>query len=209
MTEPTIRNIEDCALLTIECQRGLTDPTLTEQGLAARCDAEGTIEKIAVLAASMRAAGRPVIHNVISHRASYAGTGSNAPLFRAALRGRSMAESTPDVELDPRLGVAESDLVVVRRQGLTSFHGTELEAVLRHEGVVTVALVGVSTELGILGAAIEAVNRGFNVVTVEDCVTGVTDESHHSTLSGTLPALGTVAGSDFLISALNILESSH
>ena len=43
---------------------------------------------------------------------------------------------------------------------------------LRSAGIRTVVLTGVSVNIAITGAAIEAVNRGYTVVIPTDCVAG-------------------------------------
>jgi nicotinamidase-related amidase len=66
---------------------------------------------------------------------------------------------------------------------VTAFYGTPLDQLLRNCGVRTVVLTGVSTNLGIPGSAIEAVNRGYSVVIPEDCTAGVWPEAHDFVIS--------------------------
>ena len=55
---------------------------------------------------------------------------------------------------------------------MTGFYESGLDAYLRNIGTKTVILTGVSVNVGVLGTAIEAVNRGYTVVVPTDCVAG-------------------------------------
>ena len=77
--------------------------------------------------------------------------------------------------------------------GITGFHGTELESILRGLGVQTLVLAGVSTNIALPGMSTEAVNRGFNVVIPEDCTAGGTAESHAFQIRNHLPFLATIS----------------
>ena len=57
--------------------------------------------------------------------------------------------------------------------GMTPFTGTELDAVIRNLGVSTIVLMGVSLNLGIIGAALSALDHGYQVVIVRDAVIGL------------------------------------
>jgi nicotinamidase-related amidase len=92
---------------------------------------------------------------------------ANSPLG-ARTRGRSGVAGA----ILPELGPDPRDVVAARNHGLTIFHETGLEALLRDAGIRTVVLTGVSVNIAITGAAIEAVNRGFTAVIPSDCVAG-------------------------------------
>jgi nicotinamidase-related amidase len=191
------------ALLTLECQRGVIDPAFASRaGLSEQCEQRRMVEKIATLADAFRAAGLPVVHNKLVHRADYGGTGVNAPLLGANFKARKMIVGTPHVDLDPRLRAQPSDYEVERFTGVTPFHATPLEILLRNCGVTTVIITGVSTNLGVPGAAIEAINRNFSVIFPEDCTAGVWPEAHEFHVVNTLPILGVVTTSEAVIEAL-------
>jgi nicotinamidase-related amidase len=109
----------------------------------------------------------------------------------------------PEAEIHPELAPRPEDVVMSRVHGLSPFHGTELEPVLRAHGVETVILTGVSTNVGIPGASPEAVNRGFAVVVPEDCAAGAWPEAHEFQVRHTLPLLATVTTADDVKAALS------
>ena len=113
-----------------------------------------------------------------------------------------MTSGTAQAELDPRLETTERDIRVRRVHGLTPFHNTELEPYLRDARIDTVVLAGVSTDVGIPGAALEAVNRGFSVVVAQDCIAGSSAEAHDWQIRNTIPLLATVSDSAAIAQAL-------
>jgi nicotinamidase-related amidase len=190
------------ALLVSEMQRGIVDPALTTlPGLADQVASRDVVGRIARLAEACRARAVPVVWCTIEPRADRVGTTATSLLSALVVKG-SLVAGTPTAELVDGLGVDESDVVVSRVHGLTMFHGTELEPILRALGVTTVVLAGVSTDVALTGAAIEAVNRGFSVVLPADCAAGSSAAVFEQRLVDLFPLLTTVTDSASVISAL-------
>jgi nicotinamidase-related amidase len=96
----------------------------------------------------------------------------------------------------PELGPDPRDVVAPRDHGLTVFHETGLDALLRGAGIRTVVLTGVSINIAITGAAIEAINRGYTVVIPSDCVAGFPPAYAADALRFTLRNLAYIATAD-------------
>jgi nicotinamidase-related amidase len=186
-------NGEIVALVTIECQNGPTNPSYSpDQALAQQCEERGTIKNIAALSEVCRSVGAHVFHSKLVHRRDWAGSGVNSLLLGANRKRQKMLVGSEEVDLHPGLRAAPEDFIIERMTGVTAFYASPLEILLRNCGVETVILTGVSTNLGIPGAAIEAVNRGFSVVIPEDGIAGVWPEAHQFHVEHTLPILATV-----------------
>ncbi|MET0147489.1 MAG: cysteine hydrolase [Ilumatobacteraceae bacterium] len=207
----TIRGLEPgrrAALLTVECQNGPTNPAYSDhQGLAGQAEARGIIERIADVADACRAHGVPIFHNKLVHRSDWLGSGVNSPLLGSNRKQRKMLVGSPEVEMHPRLRVQPTDFQIDRLTGVTAFHGTTLDQLLRNCGVETVIITGVSTNLGIPGCGTEAVNHGYNVVFPEDCTAGVWPEAHEFQVANTLPILGVVTTAADVIAALEAIDT--
>ncbi|HVW42022.1 MAG TPA: isochorismatase family cysteine hydrolase [Amycolatopsis sp.] len=196
------------ALLTMECQNGPTNPEYSgPDGLAGQCEQRKIIDRIADLADVCREAGFPVFHNKLVHRPDWAGSGVNSPLLGSNKKRHKMVRGTPEVEMHPRLRAHPDDFYVERLTGVTPFYASALDQLLRNCDTRTVILTGVSTNLGIPGAAIEAVNRGYNVVIPEDCTAGVWPEAHEFQVKHTLPILAAMTTSDELVDAIRLMHS--
>ena len=153
------------AVLVIECQVGVLGPDSPVADLA-RSVREGTlVPTLAHFLADARAAGARVYHCTVE-------AGAHESLASSPLGARTRGRSGVAGAILPELGPDPRDVVAPRNHGLTIFHETGLDAQLRGAGIGTVVLTGVSVNIAITGAAIEAVNRGFTVVIPSDCVAG-------------------------------------
>jgi nicotinamidase-related amidase len=195
----------DAALLISECQAGILDPeSALTPGVARQATERGIVERIARLAEAFRAAGRPVVHCHIAHRADMAGMRRNSLPGALAIKHGRMVAGTPDVLPPPALAPHPVDHVSARAVGLTAFYGTDLDATLRLRGVGTVVLTGVSTDVAIPGFALEAVNRGYWVQIPEDCVAGTSAATHAFMMANLLPALARITDSSRVLAALGV-----
>jgi nicotinamidase-related amidase len=196
--------VRHAALLLNECQNAMTDPAMaSREGLAAEVERRGMIDHIARLAQAFRTAGRPVVHCTIVPLAGYVGFTASCLLLGSVKKAGVVVAGHPGADIHPGLTPETGDIVVERHQGLTPFHNTQLEPILRNLGVDTVVVTGVSTNIGVPGVCLEAVNRGLQAVVPEDCTAGAWPEAHEFQVTHTLPLLATVTTSDELIKALN------
>ncbi|MDV7352749.1 cysteine hydrolase [Rhodococcus oxybenzonivorans] len=199
MTDPYLAP----ALVISECQRGILHPGLSvSSGLAEEVAARGIVGRTAALAREFRNRGLPVVHCIIEHRADQAGMLPNSYLGAMALRTRSLTVGTPDVEIPSELGPEPGDIVSSRATGVTAFYGTDLDAMLRLQGVRTVVLAGVSTNVALPGLATEAVNRGYHVVLAEDCTAGTSAQAHAAMLENLIGALARITPSEDIAARL-------
>ncbi|MFI0961301.1 isochorismatase family cysteine hydrolase [Streptomyces sp. NPDC021080] len=194
---------ESAALVIHECQNGMVSPAIASNaGLAANAAGRGVVARIAALAGVCRELGVPVVHSTIEPRPDGVGSDSSCLLLGALMKKGQVVAGKPAAEIHPDLAPQPGDIRIRRVHGLTPFHGTELEAYLRERGVRTVVLAGVSSDVGIPGAALEAVNRGFRVVVPEDCIAGSSQDAHDWQVAHTLPLLATVGSADAVAAVL-------
>src|SRR5438093_10390246 len=179
------------ALVANECQRGVIgDHSLLPELARA---AGPVVPAIARLAAAARRAGVLVVHTTAVRRADGRGSNQTARAFMATRRSpKPMAPGTPQAEIVPEIGVAESDLVLPRMHGLSPMNGTELDAVLRNLGVRTVVAVGVSVNVAITNLVLDGVNAGYQVVVPRDAVAGVPPAYVDAVFEHTLALLATI-----------------
>ena len=102
--------------------------------------------------------------------------GSAGPLGRILTQGEDGFELIP--ELEPAPGE-----IVVDKSTFGAFTNTELDKTLRGKGVTHVVVCGVTTQCCVEGTLREAVDRGYYVLTVEDCCGAFEPELHQGTMS--------------------------
>jgi biuret amidohydrolase len=71
---------------------------------------------------------------------------------------------------------------VVDKPGFGAFHATDLEHMLRMQGITHVVLTGVTTQCCVHSTLREAVDRGFFCLTLEDCCASFDMSLHEATL---------------------------
>jgi len=188
------------ALLMMECQKGVLDASGKFAALAERATEKGMIGAIARVLAAARATGRTVIHCLAVAREDGGGKVVNAPLLRMAREALTIGSARAEV-VDP-LTPVPSDFLVARLHGVSPFHGTELDSILRSRGVTTVIATGVSVNVGVTGLVIEAVNHGYEVVLPTDAVAGVPADYEAAQIRGCLRMLARLTTADEVCAAL-------
>lgn len=104
------------------------------------------------------------------------------------------------MELIPELGDTGNDLVSWRRHGLTPFTGTDLDTLLRSQGVETVIAVGVSLNIGVLGLCLGATDLGYRAVVPTDAVVGVPAAYGDEVLTNSIAMVASLTSVDELLS---------
>lgn len=191
------------AVLTSECQEGIVGATSRLGALTDAVRTGGMVDRIAELLARARALRIPVLHCTVTTRPDRGGASANCPLlaFAATGKGGGLLPGSPEARLVPALGPAEDDYVLARLHGVSPFHGTELDAILRNLGARTVVATGVSLNVALLGLTIEAVNRGYQVVLPLDATAGAPPAYVELLVEHTLRLLATLTTTAAVLSA--------
>lgn len=188
------------ALVTSEIQRGVLGdlsalPELAREG-------QRIVPNIARLVMAARGCGARVVHCTALHRADGLGGNKNARLFAyMAKAAHKMTPGSPAQEIVPEVAVDASDLVLPRIHGLSPFQGTELDFVLRNEGITTLIGVGVSVNIAIQNLTFDAVNAGYQVVLPVDAIAGTPRAYAEQVLQHTLRNVATLVTTEEVLAA--------
>ncbi|MGI8559458.1 MAG: cysteine hydrolase family protein [Solirubrobacteraceae bacterium] len=171
------------------------------------------LEPLANVLDAARVAGIPVIYTVEAHWPDLAdvpsnkmqGTvkvgapiGSNGPLGRLLIRGERGSAIVD--ELAPRPGEH-----VVQKPGKGAFFATDLDHILRNQGVTHLIITGVTTDCCVLATRMEARDRGYHTLQLEDCCAATQRKNHDAVFAmiRTHPeAFGLMSSSQALLFAL-------
>ncbi|MFK7895966.1 MAG: isochorismatase family protein [Myxococcota bacterium] len=188
------------AVLTMEMQRGVIGDLAVIKLLAETVASQGIPKRLEGLLGAARKTQIPVIHCRAAFRRDRAGSYQNVPMVNHMLKDPDyMVLGEESVDVIPELGPEPSDLDSVRLHGMSPFHGTGLDPTLRSLGVSTVVVTGVSLNVGIQGVVIEALNHGYDVVLVTDCVSGYPTDYAEMVLKHSLARITTQTTAEDLL----------
>ena len=188
------------AVLVMECQEGIVGGA----GFGALGEAvqrHGTIGHIGRVLEAARAAQVSIFYLTVARRADSGGGTANCLLLALGRKGEPLLPGSKRQAVVDALAPREGDYVLTRFHGVTPFHATELDQLLRNLGVRTIVATGVSVNVGITGLVIEAVNSGYQVVIPRQAVAGTPDEYVDAVLTHTLRLLATIAPVDDVVAA--------
>jgi len=195
----TLLALEDCALIVNECQRGVIGELSGLPALAESAQA-GMLQAIATLVEVGREAGVPIIHCIAERRTDGLGANTNARLFQHMTRvANPLFSGSRAAQIVPEIPTEEQDIILPRLHGLSPFHGTELDAILRNLGRRTLVGVGVSVNIAIQNFAFDAVNGAYQVVIPRDAVAGFPESYVDAVFEHTLDAIATITQSSAIV----------
>jgi nicotinamidase-related amidase len=174
------------ALVLIDLQRGVAALQ------AAPYSTAEVIQKCAALAAAFRAKGSTVVYVRVD------GANMLTPPVDAPFRDPKSPPPASASELLPEAGMQAGDLFITKRHW-GAFCGTDLEKQLNDLGIRTIVLCGIATNFGVESTARGAVERGFELVLVEDAMTTMNADWHQFAVKTIFPRLGQVRTADELL----------
>lgn len=161
------------------------------------CTAEGVMvvpkavqlyNSLNTLTSRAREAGSPVVWACDSHQDGDREFDIRPPHCLAGTWGAQIVD-----ELDQAL----DDRYVLKRR-FSAFFATDLDLLLREQGIATVIVVGVMTNICVRATVHDAFFHGYQVIVPSDCVATVSSREQESTLDDIRTCFGSVSTLDEL-----------
>ena len=197
--------VDRAALCLVEMQNDIVhESNIGQRGLggvlAKQVEKRGIIKKLVALTAAARARGVPVLYINFCGKPGF--PRPNTRLHRVSGSKPRLVEGTWGVKVHEALTPEPQDFVLERTVGVDGSYGTQLYPVLRMLRRDALLICGVSTNLAVEGIVRASVNRGFDMIVIEDCCASYPDEWHRFSIDNIMPLLATVTTSDAVLAAL-------
>lgn len=162
------------ALLVIDMLKGFTDPSMP---LGANLDNQIAAQQPMLKVAHER--GIPVIFSTVIYSDADL---KDAGLWAIKMKGSlTLKAGTPAVEIDPRLDMAKTDSLLVKKYA-SCFFGTDLVSRLMNQHADTLIIVGCTTSGCVRATAVDAVQHGFRPMVVREAVGDRSQAAHDQSL---------------------------
>ena len=177
------------AVVLIEYQHDFTTENGALHGAVQESmDANGMLANTQTVVESARVAGATVIHSPIQFAAGYNEI-TNHPygILKGVVDTKAFVKGTWGAEIVEDLRPVAGDIILEGKRGLDAFASTNLDFILRSKGIETVALGGFLTNCCVESTMRSAYERGYEVVTLTDCVAGTSIEEHANAIKYDYP----------------------
>jgi len=151
--------------------------------LSSQAAQRGIIAKTAGAIKKARSAGLHVGFVRVGFSADYRECPETSPVFKAAKSNGIFKLGTWGTEIHPDLGPESVDFLITKHR-VSPFYGTNLEPILRANGICRIYASGVSTN-GVVQAIVrEGHDRDYEVILLEDCCAAISPEEHACSING-------------------------
>ena len=147
---------------------------------------DGVLKRTASLAAAARKAGIPVIHVCIGFREGFIDVHPRNKSFGAIKESGRFAPGSPGTEIHKALAPQPGDLQVTKRR-VSAFAGSDLEFLLRAQGIDTLLLTGLATSGVVLSTLRQAADLDYRLGVVADCCGDRDAEVHRVLIEKVFP----------------------
>ncbi|GIW43169.1 MAG: hypothetical protein KatS3mg077_0451 [Candidatus Binatia bacterium] len=177
------------------------------QGVLAEAVARrAVLPKLREILLACRSIGVPVFYINVANKPGM--PRPNTLLHRRTGRTPLLIEGTWGAKVHELLEPTPGDFVLERCVGIDGSYGTQLYPVLRLLQKSVLLVAGVSTNLAVEGLVRGSVNRGFELVVIEDCCASYPEEWHRFSVENILPLLATVTDSATVLAQLRAGSSA-
>ncbi|HMI74969.1 MAG TPA: isochorismatase family cysteine hydrolase [Steroidobacteraceae bacterium] len=181
------------ALLLMDFQRMVVDSYAV--------DKEALLDRVKRLALAVRNSGAMMIHVVVSFQLGYPEVSGQNSVFSNLKAAGLLALGDPAVEIYPELTPQPGD-VVVRKQRVSAFTGTNLDMILRSNNIDTLLLTGILTQGVVLSTLRHAADMDYRAVVVADGCSDKDPEVQRVLMEKIFPLQARVATVEEVIGAL-------
>jgi len=140
------------------------------------------------LVSAARGAGATIIHSPIQFADGYYEiTRHPYGILKGVVDSNAFVKGSWGAAIVEDLTPADGDIILEGKRGLDAFASTNLDFILRSKGIETVVLAGFLTNCCVESTMRSAYERGYEVITITDCVAGTSPEEHANAITYDYP----------------------
>jgi nicotinamidase-related amidase len=162
---------------------------------------EQLLDRTSRLIEAARKTGVMVVYVVVGFRAGHPEISPRNAVFSPVRKSGMFAEGTPGTEIHPAVAPQPGDIVVIKHR-VGAFMGTDLDMVLRANGIVTLVLAGIATSGVVLSTLRHAADADYQLIVVSDCCSDRDAEVHRVLLEKVFPRQAQVHATGEILVAL-------
>jgi nicotinamidase-related amidase len=159
------------------------------------------LARTAEVVEAARTAGMRVIYVVVSFRADYPELSPKNKSFALVRESGRFTEGSRGTEVHAAVAPKPGDAVVTKHR-VSAFAGTDLDMILRANGVDTLVLAGLATSGVVLSTLRHAADADYRLAVVEDCCGDRDAEVHRVLMEKVFARQATVLKAEEMIAAL-------
>jgi nicotinamidase-related amidase len=193
MTDKLSLHPKTSALLVMDFQTAVVEMVPSDKDVL--------LSRTARLVEAARKAGMRVIYVVVAFRAGYPEVSPRNQSFAPIRESGRFIEGSAGTEVHPTVSPRPGDVVVTKHR-VSAFAGTDLDVVLRANGIETLVLAGIATSGVVLSTLRHAADADYRTLVVEDCCADRDAEVHRVLTEKVFARQATVTVSEAVVAAL-------
>lgn len=158
-------------------------------------DATPFVAHVTKAIATAREKAIPVIYVVVGFRQGMPEISNNNKGFSFAKEMMAGADMKEWMAIHPDVAPLPRDMVITKRR-VSAFTGSDLEVVLRGQGIQHLVLTGIATSGVVLSTLREAADKDFQLSVIADCCADADEEVHRVLTSKVFPRQAEVINLD-------------
>lgn len=161
-------------------------------------DKDALLRRTSALIEAVRTAGVRVLYVVVGFRTGYPEISSRNASFSSVKHAGLFVAGDPGAEIHPAVAPKPGEIVVMKHR-VSAFAGTDLDLILRANGIETLLLAGISTSGVVLSTVRHAADADYRLLLVHDCCSDSDPDVHRILVEKVLARQATtVMGADVI-----------
>src|ERR1700677_2477427 len=157
--------------------------------------AEALIDRTAKLIAVARTAGIRVIYVVVGFRPGYPEVSDRNATFSRIKASGAFAAGAENTGIHSAVAPLAEEIVVTKHR-VSAFAGTDLDLMLRANGIETLILTGITTSGVVLSTLRHAADADHRPLVVGDCCSDSDEEAHRVLIERVFPHQAIIVAAD-------------